>query len=316
MTGPDPGISIARVARAARAIASAPDVAVTGTSGLDSEAAWAAFLGVELRCDVRVRFTRSRKTPVQVRPLRAPRGALEVRLHGGFGDAPPDLGAAVASWIRSGRRAPRACARLDAYIAELLERLPPSSPRHAVVARGAHHDLERMARELLAGELADEFPARRPRVSWGRRGPSRTRRSLRLGSYDSDSNLVRIHPVLDQPGIPEWFVRYVVFHELLHAVFPPARGNGDRWIHHGRAFRQREARYADYARALEWERAHLGALIRSARRGTPFAPTQSPDQARTQAPAQAPGQTRAPRRTGVLRLLQGLLFPGADQPPA
>jgi len=239
-----------------------------------SEHDWSTYLAAELRVPVGVVYTRSRKTPVAVRTLREPRGALEVRLHKLFAEAPPEVHGAVASWVRSGRRAPRACAQLDAYIAEILRRHPPTAAKRALVPRGEHHDLDGLARELLAHELAADFPSEsdRPHIGWGRRSPSRTRRSLRLGSYDGDGRIVRIHPVLDQPAVPDWFVRYVVFHELLHAVYPVERGADDRWIHHGRAFRRRERAYPDHRRALAWERAHLNALIRSARTGVPIAP--------------------------------------------
>ncbi|MCY2961280.1 MAG: hypothetical protein NTY35_14050 [Planctomycetota bacterium] len=290
------------MADAVRAIVSSPAPGAPRT-----EHDWSTFLAAELRVPVGVVYTRSRKTPVAVRTLREPRGALEVRLHKLFADAPPEVPSALASWVRSGRRAPRACAHLDAYIAEILRRAPPSAARRALVPRGDHHDLDRMARELLSSELAAEFPAStgHPHIGWGRRAPSRTRRSLRLGSYDSDGHIVRIHPVLDQPAVPDWFVRYVVFHELLHAVFPVERGADDRWIHHGRAFRRRERAYADHRRALAWERAHLNALIRSARTGTPLA---MPKETRREARAHEP-QAAAPRTSGVLRVLQQLLFP-------
>src|SRR5688572_10757391 len=98
---------VARVAEAARAI----------VPTLPTEDAWSAFLAAELRVPVSARFTRSRKAPVAVRPARQPRGALEVRLHRLFTEAPPEVHGAVASCVRSGRRAPRACAQLDAWIA-------------------------------------------------------------------------------------------------------------------------------------------------------------------------------------------------------
>lgn len=288
-----------------------------------SEHDWSAYLAAELRVPVGVVYTRSRKTPVAVRTLREPRGALEIRLHKLFAEAPPEVHGALASWVRSGRRAPRACAALDAYIAEILRRVPPTAARRALVPRGAHHDLDGMARELLATELAAEFAPpgerapgsssqnapTRPHIGWGRRSPSRTRRSLRLGSYDADGHIVRIHPVLDQPAVPDWFVRYVVFHELLHVVFPVQRGADDRWIHHGRAFRRRERAYPDHRRALAWERAHLTALIRSARTNTPIpvnASVTSVERSRTEPARATPPPTRA---AGVLRVLQQLLFP-------
>ena len=77
--------------------------------------------------------------------------------------------------------------------------------------------------------------------------------------------------------MPAWFVRFVVFHELLHAVHPPQRSSGNRWIHHGPQFRRRERKYADYRRAITWEERNLTALIQAARRGTAFvAPADKP----------------------------------------
>lgn len=280
--------------------------AIVPATATRSEHDWSTYLAAELRVAVGVVYTRSRKTPVSVRPLREPRGALEVRMHRLFAEAPLDVQTALVSWIRSGRRAPRACARLDAYIAEILRRVPPTAAKRALVPLGDHHDLERMANELCAEELSADFPAgvERPHIGWGRRSPSRTRRSLRLGSYDADGRIVRIHPVLDQPGVPAWFVRYVVFHELLHAVHPVERGADDRWIHHGRAFRRRERAYADHRRALAWERANLAALIRSARSGAPLVPrAEKTRRARVEAEI-----ADTPRSTGVLRVLQRLLF--------
>jgi len=298
------------------------------------EHAWSSYLAAELRVPVGVVFTRSRRTPVAVRAIRDPRGALEVRLHHLFTDTPAEVRGALTSWLRSGRRAPRATDRLDAFIAEILRRAPPPTARRIVATPGEHHDLERIARELLEGELALDFPPEtaRPTIVWGRRNRSRTRHSLRLGSYDSDGRLVRIHPVLDQPAVPEWFVRFVVFHELLHAVFPIRRGEGRRWIHHGRAFRLRERAYVDHDRAHAWERAHLARLIRSARTGEPLvampfergpAATVGPTDARksdaavptagvpiAREPASAPPiPVESPRKFGVLRLLQQVLFP-------
>jgi len=299
------------------------------------ELAWSTYLAAELRVPVGVVFTRSRRTPVAMRALRQPLGALEVRLHGLFAEAPVEVRAALTSWLRSGRRAPRATDRLDAYIAEILRRAPPPAARRGRPTPGAHHDLDRIARDLLDGELAADFPAgtERPIILWGRRNRSRTRHSLRLGSYDSDGRLVRIHPVLDQAAVPEWFVRFVVFHELLHAVFPIRRGEGQRWIHHGRAFRQRERAYVDHDRAHTWERAHLPRLIRSARTGEFLVAVQDvreqgasagaakarkmsvsvrvPDPLATEPSRSdaAPIAVDTPRKFGVLRFLQQVLFP-------
>lgn len=249
-------------------------------------------------------------------------------MHSMFVAAPPHVHDAVARWIRSGRRAPRACAVLDRWIMESLEQLPLGTPREiALRARGRRHDLEALSSELIATEFAAEFAVRvqLPRVTWGRQGQSRTRHSLRLGSFDPEGSIVRIHPVLDQDAVPVWFVRYVLFHELLHAVLPPRPGRGSRWIHHGAEFRRRERAYADYERAIAWETAHMTELIRSARRTTPMvckettASDARPSEARSRPspsetqvePAskrvlETPEKTAAP---AIVRFFQEWLFP-------
>ncbi len=232
-------------------------------------------------------------------------------MHSMFAAAPSETQRVVATWIRSGRRAPRACAELDRWIIAGLERLPPPSHRlRSVRPIGTHYDLEVLRAEILTRELAADFPDRErwPPVTWGRRTQSRTRHSLRLGSFDADDGIARLHPVLDQPAVPSWFVRYVLFHELLHAALPPRRGNGSRWIHHSAAFRGRERAYGDYSAALAWEDEHMTELIRSARRGVPMRTRHAPQRmapAPSRAPVPAPAP--APKKRGFW---QSLLFPG------
>lgn len=75
------------------------------------------------------------------------------------------------------------------------------------------------------------------------------------------TTLIRIHPVLDDARVPRWFVGFVVFHELLHAVLPPRVENGRRKIHTPE-FRRAEARHPDFGRAQRWEHDNVAILIR------------------------------------------------------
>ena len=103
-------------------------------------------------------------------------------------------------------------------------------------------------------------------MTWGRRARSSARRTLMLGNYRPDGNVVRIHPVLDQKLVPDWYVRFILFHEILHAAIPSGR------VHHTPAFRRREQQHPDYARARKWEKKHITKLIRSARKGSEAPP--------------------------------------------
>jgi hypothetical protein len=202
----------------------------------------------------------------------------------------------MAAWIRAGRRARRASAELDRYIAARIATLPGPARRASLCTRGSTHDLARLGERLIAQHFRADFGVHRPppALTWGRRGRSLTRGSLRLGSYDPCAHLVRIHPVLDRDAVPDWFVGYVLYHELLHAALPPRPGPDGRWIHHGSDFRRRERSFPDYRRALRWEEANLRRLVRAARTDR----------------AEAGGRSaeRMAGTEGLARFLQGLLF--------
>jgi len=252
-----------------------PSVAATAGPGVrTTEADWEQLLEEFFGSPIRVVYGSSRTTPVQARSYR-PRGAskagYEIRLHRMFASAPEEVRSALASWLRNGRRSRRASEVLDRWIHEELERIPAPERTVRVELRGRTYDLREMRDLVLATEFAHDFGDRagreQPRITWGRRTRSRSRRSLRLGSYEPQSRVVRIHPVLDRPEVPDWFVRFVLKHEILHAVVESRKDARGRWIHHPPEFRERERSWPEYAPSVAWEEANLGRLIRWAREG-------------------------------------------------
>lgn len=238
---------------------------------------WERGLAADLKRPVRVLYGRARRSVVRAADED---GVLVVRLNAMFADAPPEVRSSLSSWLRSGKRAPRASRILDDWIDQRLARLHEEEPRSIVhTTRGACYDLEQLAAEVIEQHFPGVFDApgdlAPPRITWGRAAKSRSRHTLRLGSYDHAQRLVRIHTVLDQDAVPEWFVRYVVFHEHLHAALDSTPDEGPRVRprrHHGPEFRKREAEYPDLARVLAWEREQIAALIVSARTQRPLRP--------------------------------------------
>ena len=62
---------------------------------------------------------------------------------------------------------------------------------------------------------------------------------------------MRVHPLLDDDRVPRFFVEYIVFHELLHAVVPAEKSGGRRYDH-SVTYRKLERSFPRYdeARAL------------------------------------------------------------------
>lgn len=205
---------------------------------------------------VRLVVTDNRSTMVSFR--RAPSG-LRLNVHHMFLDAPEPVRAALASYAGKGHKT--AGRLIDAYIRSQQPRIREDQPvrAKALECQGRIFDLRAIFDRINVTHFDSAIGAR---IGWGRMTRGRRRRSIRLGVYDHQTREIRIHPALDRPEIPAFFVDFIVFHEMLHELFPSPAGAARR-VHHPPAFREREKRFPDYAQAVAWEKEHLGLLLRA-----------------------------------------------------
>jgi len=109
---------------------------------------------------------------------------------------------------------------------------------------GAHHDLAPLFDSLNHQYFEGALP--RPRIGWS----SRAWRS-QLGCFDPALHQIVINRQLDRPGVPEYVVAYVLYHEMLHQKHP-IRFARCRRESHSAEFRREEKRFVDYARAMKF----------------------------------------------------------------
>lgn len=146
------------------------------------------------------------------------------------------------------RRAPRALVQAYLHYARShrtrgrIQRIRRHRVRRVLTtAQGRHYDLEalfeQLNREYFAGEL------QRPHMGWSARNWRR-----QFGSYDPGPNQIVLNRRMDRPGIPQFVVEYVLFHEMLH-VKHPTRRSGCTLLSHSPEFRREERRFAQFAAA-------------------------------------------------------------------
>lgn len=190
------------------------------------------------------------------------RALLRVRVHMMFLDAPERVQDGLVDYVLGDSR--RASQIVGDYIEKNGHRIRASRRvRGPLVMRGRVHDLAailaRVNETYFGGTVTDVL------IKWGRRtrAPTRSRATIKLGSYSAEERLIRVHPVLDRKWVPHYFVSYIVHHELVHHVVPPLRISG-RALVHSPEFLRREREFRHYERAIAWEEAHIGRLLRSA----------------------------------------------------
>jgi hypothetical protein len=187
-------------------------------------------------------------------------GVLRARMHHMFLDAPSGVQEALVRFVAKGDRA--ASSLVGRYIDQNGFRIRADRPfLRPLATQGANHDLLSIFEGLNDKYFGGTVDAL---VTWGKRG--RRRRSqpttVKLGSYSAVERLIRVHPVLDRPWVPRYFVSYIVYHEMLHHVIPAIVTCGRRRLHPP-AFLERESLFRDFERSLAWERAHIRRLLRS-----------------------------------------------------
>jgi hypothetical protein len=191
------------------------------------------------------------------------RGTLRVRVHMMFLGAPDRVLEALVAYVVNANR--QASQTVGDYIDQNLHRIRASRVVPGPLrTRGEVHDLLEILGELnneyFSGVLANVL------ITWGKQTrpvrSTRARRSIKLGSYSAIERLIRVHPVLDRSWVPRYFVKYIVFHELLHHVLPEVRV-GSRTLLHPAEFMRREREFRQYERAVAWECRHIDRLLRA-----------------------------------------------------
>jgi hypothetical protein len=204
-----------------------------------------------------LRLTNNHYSMISVR--RKPDG-YRLRLHRMFVGAEPRTVRALARYVVHNDR--RASGVLGEYIErhQHIIRQQVRRPRQVSLrTAGRHHDLQAIFDHLNAERFGSGLEAR---ITWGPTGSKRRRRrrSIKMGSFAIEDRIIRIHPALDQPDVPAYFVAWIVFHEMLHGKHDVVR-KGRRRVFHSQAFLDEERTYPDHERSTAWERANLDRLL-------------------------------------------------------
>jgi CRISPR/Cas system CMR subunit Cmr6 (Cas7 group RAMP superfamily) len=133
------------------------------------------------------------------------------------------------------------------------------------IADHRHHYLASLADEIHRTYFHKYPPLT---VRWGQQITRKKRRSIRLGSYNHITTEIRIHPLLDSPGIPAYFIQSIIHHEYLHHALGAS---------HNRRFHKQERQFSYYRESKEWISRHLWLLLGVRRKSSlvmPAAPAQ------------------------------------------
>jgi hypothetical protein len=210
-------------------------------------------LSTLLKLPVHLTLTDNRATLVSFR--RVPE-ELRLRVHHLFLGAPEPVVRAIAAFV--GRSDARAQALLEEYTRGKRDRVRHTRrPGAPLKSRGQCFDLRAIYERLNTTHFQGHIEAD---IGWARRPGRKQRKTIRLGIYDDRLREIRLHPALDQPHVPAFVVDAIVFHAMLHQLFPEEPGSCPS--SHSPEFLERERALPLLEAALRWQHEHLRALLR------------------------------------------------------
>ena len=143
--------------------------------------------------------------------------------------------------------------RNDPWVAEAVrERRLQKGRKHIADKEGRHHSLQELYQEINDAYFNNQIDIHK--IGWGLRW-SRGR----LGHYDPVHHTITLSPILDEPEVPRFVVRYIVYHEMLHAIFESTPSGRIR-RHHTSEFRRAEKAYPDFDTATKFLTEYSGRL--------------------------------------------------------
>ena len=214
------------------------------------------------RCPISLAFTAN---SVSVLSVRRSGGKTSLRIHSVFLRAGTEVVSEIARFIKNRKKGERFPV-LSGFIRENMGLIEKAASGKRAVKKplpkpktaGRFHDLTRaydsINRQYFGGRVSCD-------IGWGKRSGARgyAVKKRTLGSYrppqkeKGGAGLITINPVLDRRRVPSYYVRFVVYHEMLHAHLGVSVENGRRRLHTPE-FRRRERLFSEYRRAMAWER--------------------------------------------------------------
>ena len=184
--------------------------------------------------------------------IRLRSGRVYVRISDIYKDAPTEVHRAlafilVAKLLR--RRPPEKYERIHAdyaYSPQVLRAIDLARSqrgrKNVSPARGEVYDLDKIFQRLNYRYFDGSLE--KPVLTWSQR---RTRQLL---GHHSAPDIIVISKTLDDKDVPDWFVEYALYHEMLHIKHPARLIKGRRY-YHTNAFRADEQRFPRYEEAQE-----------------------------------------------------------------
>ncbi len=183
-------------------------------------------------------------------------GGLVLRLHNMFVNAPYSVLEHIIAWVNTPSLGSN---KLKPFIRQNSEKIKKPRLKKFNPVRLEHKGRYFNLQSLFAELNAKYFDSRlEMRITWGKKIKIKRTKTVMLGSYHHGTKLITISRKLDRFRIPAYFIKYVIYHEMIHAYLGARKNKNGRRIIHCAEFKKIEREFHDYDKAINFENRFFG----------------------------------------------------------
>lgn len=200
--------------------------------------------GVGTKLRLKINDNRSTMLSVKWEP-----DCTRVSLHRMFLRAPANIMEELTCYLRKKER--KLSPSISAYIEDNLPNLDYSHSLQTagLLVNGSHYNLQDLYSKVNHLYFRDPLGLN---ITWFNRIPSRKANQVVLGLFHTPLKLIKINRLMDTPKVPDFVISYVIYHEMLHHVYPAYVDEKGRRRVHGKIFKEKEREFHYYEQARDW----------------------------------------------------------------
>jgi len=201
-----------------------------------------------LKCDVKLQFIKDGVRRIWIEPKGKD---LLLRLDPLFETIDDLAYEALIKFIQIGDESSKA------KLIDFLSRAKKTQPQ-------SHH--QHPYQSILDELRSQHFPSLAPlKLVRGKEGKKGSQKTIRLASYWAKRKEIRLHPFIEIEGMPDFYLQYLLYHELCHAWLVMS-GQAKDGEHHGPDFMTLEKKFPQLHQAIEWEDQGLNIFLEQCKR--------------------------------------------------
>jgi hypothetical protein len=175
-----------------------------------------------------------------------------------FIDADDEVLRSLASFITGrNRKVPPVLRDFVDSNSDKIRNAPPKGRQTTLRHKGRHFNIKQLFDQLNREYFSNKIDCQ---ITWGANRRVKNQNSIKLASYSDITKTIRINRALDKSYVPNYVVKGIIYHEMLHHYLGVELLNG-RKMAHSKTFRQHESRYKHCQKLQDWKEKNLNRLL-------------------------------------------------------